>query len=46
MRGAYSTHEKDEKYVAYKFSWENLKERDLLGDLGEDERVILKWIIS
>jgi len=27
------------------FWWGNLKERDHLGDLGVDERIILRWII-
>jgi len=26
------------------FWWENLRERDQLGDLGVDGRIILKWI--
>jgi hypothetical protein len=26
------------------FSWENLKERDHLGDPDEDRRIILSWI--
>jgi len=27
------------------FWWGNLKERDLMGDLGVDGRIILRWII-
>ena len=26
--------------------WEDLREEDHLGDLGEDERIILKWIFK
>jgi hypothetical protein len=26
------------------FWWENLRERDLLGDLGFDGRILLRWI--
>jgi hypothetical protein len=28
------------------FWWGDLKERDHLGDLGVDERIILKWILK
>jgi len=28
------------------FWWENLKERDHLGEPGEDGRIILRWIFN
>ena len=28
------------------FWWEDLREGDHLGDLGVDERIILKWILK
>jgi hypothetical protein len=31
---------------AYTFSWGRLRARDLLEDLGIDERIILKWILK
>jgi hypothetical protein len=30
----------------YKFLLENLKERDNLGDLGANLKIILKWILE
>jgi hypothetical protein len=43
MGWAYSTHGgRGEAYVG--FWWENLRERDHLGDPGVDSRIILRWI--
>jgi hypothetical protein len=41
MGGAYSMHGGDEKCIG-KFKSQILKGRDYLGDLGVDERIILK----
>jgi len=38
-----STHEGKERYIQ-DFGGEELRERDHLGDLGVDVRIILKWI--
>jgi hypothetical protein len=30
----------------YRFWWENLRQRDHLGDIGVDGRIILRWILQ
>jgi hypothetical protein len=37
-------HGRDEKCI--QFFFENLKERDHLGDLGVDGKIILEWILG
>jgi hypothetical protein len=43
MGGAYSSQKREEKYVQ-NFGPETPKERDHVGDLGVDGRIILRWI--
>jgi hypothetical protein len=39
-------HEIRERRGAYRICWGNKGERDGLGDLGVDGRIILKWIVK
>jgi len=43
MGGTCSTYGEEERYIQG-YVWENLRERDLLEDLGVDGRIILSWI--
>jgi hypothetical protein len=43
MGGACSTYGGEERRIQ-DFWWKSLNERDHLGDLGVDGRIILKWI--
>jgi hypothetical protein len=43
MSGACSAYWGEERRVQG-FGWENLRERDHLGDPDVDERIILRWI--
>jgi hypothetical protein len=45
MGGSRSRYGKDKKYVTQFWS-ENIKGRDLLGDLGVGGKIILKWILK
>ena len=44
MRWAGRVARMGERKVLYRFWWENLRERDHLGDPGIDGMIILRWI--